>query len=108
MNYMFHDLIGQLVEIYIDDVIMMSQSINDLSLIRSKRGIGKEKKVWIKDEPAQVWAWLVGGRGSILGGFLVHERGIEVSHRSIESIKKMEPLAKKNRAPVIDRQDQLH
>jgi hypothetical protein len=75
MNYMFHDLIGQLVEIYIDDVIMKSQSINDLSLIRSKRGIGKEKKVWIKDEPAQVWAWLVGGRGVNSWGFFSARKG---------------------------------
>jgi hypothetical protein len=75
MNYMFHDLIGQLVEIYIDDVIMKSQSINDLSLIRSKRGIGKEKKVWIKDEPAQVWARLVGGGGVNSWGFFSARKG---------------------------------
>ena len=30
MNYIFHDLIGKLVEIYIDDVVVKSTSLGDI------------------------------------------------------------------------------
>jgi tRNA(Ile)-lysidine synthase TilS/MesJ len=81
----------------------MIYHLSDLREVLERR-----KKYGLKMNPHKCGLGLSGGGGSILGVFLVHERGIEVSHRSIESIKKMEPLAKKNRAPVIDRQDQLH
>nr|ABA97351.2 retrotransposon protein, putative, unclassified [Oryza sativa Japonica Group] len=62
MNYIYHDLIGWLVEVYIDDVVVMSKEIED--------HIADLRK---------------------LLGFLVHERGIEVTQRSVNAIKKIQP-----------------
>nr|ABA97233.1 retrotransposon protein, putative, unclassified [Oryza sativa Japonica Group] len=52
MNYIYHDLIGWLVEVYIDDVFL---------------------------------------------GFLVHERGIEITQRSVNAIKKIKPTENKTK-----------
>nr|ABA97725.2 retrotransposon protein, putative, unclassified [Oryza sativa Japonica Group] len=66
MNYIYHDLIGWLVEVYIDDVVVKSKEI--------------------EDHIADLRKFL---------GFLVHEREIEVTERSVNAIKKIQPSENK-------------
>ena len=53
MNYIFHDLIGRLVEIYIDDVVVKSKSAGGASR-RSAPSSGTDSKVWAQNEPKEV------------------------------------------------------
>jgi hypothetical protein len=87
MNYIFHDLIGKLVEIYIDDVVVKSASVEghlgDLRQVleRTRRfGLRMNSKKYVFGISA----------GQFLG-FLVHERGIKIGLKSQEAVKTMVP-----------------
>jgi hypothetical protein len=87
MNYMFHDLIGKLVEIYIDDVVVKSASaeghLGDL-----QRVLERTRKFELRMNPKKC-AFSVSA-GQFLG-FLVHERGIEIGLKSQEAVRTMVP-----------------
>jgi hypothetical protein len=74
MNYMFHDLIGKLVEIYIDDVVEKSTSaeghLGDL-----QRVLEQTRKFGLRMNPKKYTFGVSAGQ---FLGFLVHERGIEI------------------------------
>jgi hypothetical protein len=58
MNYIFHDLIGRLVEIYIDDVV---SSANRLGASRRPApSFGTNSKVWAQNEPKEVCLRCIG------------------------------------------------
>ena len=59
MNYIFHDLIGKLVEIYIDDVVVKSKSTGGASR-RSASSFGADSKVWAQNEPKEMCFWRIG------------------------------------------------
>ena len=59
MNYIFHDLIGKLVEIYIDDVVVKSKLAGGASR-RSASSLRADSKVWAQNEPKDVCFWRVG------------------------------------------------
>jgi hypothetical protein len=81
MNYIFHDLIGKLVEIYIDDVIVKSTSIEghieDLCHV-----LERTRRFWLKMNPKKC---TFGVTSSLFLGFLVHEQGIEIVLKSRKS-----------------------
>jgi ribonuclease HI len=87
MNYIFHDLIGKLVEIYIDDVVVKSASVEghlgDLrQVLEQTRRFGLRMNL-------KKCAFGVSA-GQFLG-FLVHERGIEIGLKSQEDVRTMVP-----------------
>jgi hypothetical protein len=87
MNYIFHDLIGKLVEIYIDDVVVKSASAKGhLGYLR--RVLERTRKFGLRMNPKKC-AFGV-STGQFLG-FLVHERGIEIGLKSQEAVKTMVP-----------------
>ena len=53
MNYIYHDLIGKLVEIYIDDVVVKSKLAGGASR-RSASSFGAGSEVWAQNEPKEV------------------------------------------------------
>jgi hypothetical protein len=53
MNYIYHDLIGKLVEIYIDDVVVKSTSIGG-HLGDLRQVFKRNQEVWTKDEPEEM------------------------------------------------------
>jgi hypothetical protein len=87
MNYIYHDLIGKLVEIYINDVVVKSTStgghLGDLRQVfeRTRRfGLKMNLK-----------KCAFGVSASQFLGLLVHERGIEISLKSQEAVKTLVP-----------------
>jgi hypothetical protein len=87
MNYIFNDLIGKLVEIYIDDVVLKSLSIGghlrDLRQVFERTRRFGLKMNWKKCAFSVL-------AGQFLG-FLVHERGIEIGLKSQEAVRTMVP-----------------
>jgi hypothetical protein len=87
MNYICHDLIGKLVGIYIDDVVVESTltggHIDDL-----RKVLEWTRRFGLKMNPKKS-AFDVSA-GQFLG-FLVHERGIEISLNSQEAVRTMVP-----------------
>jgi hypothetical protein len=87
MNYIFHELIGKIVEIYIDDVVIKSLN-HDSHLEDVKRTLECTRKHGLKINPNKC-AFGVSA-GEVLR-FLVHERGIEVGKKSMKAIDEVVP-----------------
>src|SRR3954471_4596170 len=87
INYIFHDLIGKLVEIYIDDVVVKSVSVEehleDLRCI-----LERTRKFGLRMNPKKCAFGVTAGQ---FLGFLVHERGIEIGLKSQEAVRTMKP-----------------
>ena len=87
MNYIFHDLIGRLVEIYIDDVVVKSKlaggHLEDLRQV-----LERTRRFGLKMNPKKCAFGISAGQ---FLGFLVHERGIEIGLKSQEAVKTMKP-----------------
>jgi hypothetical protein len=87
MNYIFHDLIGKLVEIYIDDVVVKSGSIEG-HLGDVQQVLERTRRVGLKMNPKKCAFGVSAGQ---FLGFLVHERRIEIDLKSQETVKTMVP-----------------
>ena len=87
MNYIFHDLIGKLVEIYIDDVVIKSTSagghLEDLCQV-----LERTRRFGLRMNPKKCAFGVSAGQ---FLGFLVHERGIEIGLKSQEAVRTMRP-----------------
>jgi hypothetical protein len=87
MNYIFHELIGKIVEIYIDDV--MIKSLNHESHLNDvRKTLECTRKHGLKMIPNKC-AFGV-STGEFLG-FWVHEEGIEVGKKSMKCIDEVVP-----------------
>nr|ABA96933.1 retrotransposon protein, putative, unclassified [Oryza sativa Japonica Group] len=93
MNYIFHDLIGWLFEVYIDDVVVKSKEI-DNHIADLRKDFERTRKYGLNMNPTKC-AFGVSA-GQILG-FLVHEWGIEVTQRSVNAIQKIQPSEDKKK-----------
>jgi hypothetical protein len=85
MNLIFIYLLWMVLEIYIDDVVVKSDSMNshlaDLCL-----ALERMRRYGLKMNPLK-YAFSV-SVGKFLG-FIIHEHGIEIDPRKIESINKV-------------------
>ena len=80
MNYIFHDLIGKLVEIYIDDVVVKSTSAGG-HLEDLRQVLEQTRMFGLRMNPKKCAFGVSAGQ---FLGFLVHERGIEIGLKSQE------------------------
>ncbi|KAK1651189.1 hypothetical protein QYE76_068994 [Lolium multiflorum] len=87
MNYIFHDLIGKLVEIYIDDVVVKSVATNG-HLEDLRQVLDRTRKFGLRMNPKKCAFGVTAGQ---FLGFLVHERGIEIGLKSQEAVRTMKP-----------------
>ncbi|KAK1615573.1 hypothetical protein QYE76_021090 [Lolium multiflorum] len=87
MNYIFHDLIGKLVEIYIDDVVVKSVSVEG-HLEDLRHVLDRTRKFGLRMNPKKCAFGVSAGQ---FLGFLVHERGIEIGLKSQEAVRTMQP-----------------
>ncbi|KAK1686779.1 hypothetical protein QYE76_047627 [Lolium multiflorum] len=101
MNYIFHDLIGKLVEIYIDDVVVKSVSMEG-HLDDLRRILDRTRKFGLRMNPKKCAFGVTAGQ---FLGFLVHERGIEIGLKSQEAVRTMQPpTTKKELQRLIEQQ----
>jgi hypothetical protein len=87
MNHIFHDLIGNLVEIYIDDVVVRSASVEG-HLDDLRQVLERTRKFGLRMNPKKCAFGVSAGQ---FLGFLVHERGIEIGLKSQEAVRTMVP-----------------
>jgi hypothetical protein len=87
MNYIFHELIGKIVEIYIDDVVIKSLG-HESHLDDVRKTLECTRKHGLKMNPNKC-AFGVSAREFL--GFLVYEGGIEVGKKSMKAIDEVVP-----------------
>jgi hypothetical protein len=87
MNYIYHDLINMLVEIYKDDVVVKSTSTGG-HLEDLRQVFEWTKRFGLKMNPKKCALGVSAGQ---FLGFLVHERGIEISLKSQEAVRTVVP-----------------
>jgi hypothetical protein len=89
MNLVFHDLLGVLMEVYIDDVVVKSVGFEE-HMTDLKLSLEKVKKYGMQMNPLKYAFGVTTGK---FLGFMVHERGIQIDRKKIESIGKIgEPV----------------
>jgi hypothetical protein len=85
MNFIFHEYIGTLVEIYIDDIVIKSGDITK-HLTDLQKILECTRKHGLKMNPNKCAFGVSVGQ---FLGFMVHQQGIEISGKSIEAINKI-------------------
>jgi hypothetical protein len=87
MNYIFHELIGKIVEIYIDDVVVKSKGYQEhLQDLRATLECAKRNGIRMNPHKC-----VFGLSASQFLGFMVHEKGIEVGQKHFDAIDKAVP-----------------
>jgi hypothetical protein len=92
MNLIFHDLLGIILEIYIDDVIVKSDSMNH-HLADFRLALERMCRYRLKMNPLKC---VFGASTGKFLGFIIHENGIEIDPKKVESIQKVQPSQSKN------------
>jgi hypothetical protein len=93
MNLIFHDLLGVVMEVYIDDVVVKSVGFKE-HMINLKLSLERMKKYGLQMNPLKCAFRVTSGR---FLGFVVHEHSIQIDPKKIESIWKIgEPVCKKD------------
>jgi hypothetical protein len=86
MNLIFHDLLGIIVEVYIDDIVVKSAGLNP-HLDDLRLAFEKMRRYSLKMNPLKCAFGVSSGK---FLGFIVHENGVEIDPKKIESIKKVQ------------------
>jgi hypothetical protein len=92
MNLIFHDLLGIILEVYIDDVVFKSDSM-DGHLVDLRLGLERIRRYGLKMNPLKCVFGVSTGK---FLRFIIHEHGIEIDPIKIESINKLQPPQCKN------------
>src|SRR6185369_3430933 len=93
MNLIFHDLIGIILKVYIDDIVIKSAGLSH-HLADLRLALERMHQYGLKMNPLKC-AFVV-STGKFLG-FIIHEKGIEIDPKRIEAMKKVEaPACKKD------------
>jgi hypothetical protein len=92
MNLIFHDLLGIILEIYIDDVVVKSDSM-DNHLADLRLALERICRYGLK---MNLLKYAFGVSAGKFLGFIIHEHGIEIDPAKIESINKVQPQQCKN------------
>ena len=93
MNLIFHDWLGIIIEVYIDDIVVKSADLDhhlaDLSL-----AFERMRCFGLKMNPLKCAFGVSAGK---LLGFIINEKGIEIDPKKIEAIKNVKiPTCKKD------------
>jgi hypothetical protein len=93
MNLIFHDLLGVLMEVYIDDVVVKSVGFKE-HMTDLKLSLERMKRYGLWMNPLKCAFGVTSGR---FLWCIVHENGIQIDLKKIESIGKIgEPVCKKD------------
>jgi hypothetical protein len=88
INLIFHDLLGVLMEVYIDDVVVKSFGLED-HMTDLKLSLERMKKYELRMNPLKCTFGVMSGK---FLGFVVHEHGIQIDPKKIKSIGKIGEL----------------
>jgi hypothetical protein len=88
MNLISHDMLGNILEIYIDDIVVKLASFGD-HLADLRVALERMRRFGLKMNPLKCAFGVSAGR---FLGFIVHERGIEIDPKKIETINKVPEL----------------
>ena len=93
MNLIFHDLIGVILEVYIDDIVIKSAGL-DHHLADLRLALERMRRYGLKMNPLKCAFGVSAGK---FFGFIIHEKGIEIYPKRVEAMKKVEaPTCKKD------------
>jgi hypothetical protein len=92
MNSIFHDLLGIILEIYIDDIVIKLDRM-DSHLADLRLALDRMRQCRLKKNPLKR---VLGVSTNKFLGFIVHERGIKIDPKKIESVNKAQLLQCKN------------
>jgi hypothetical protein len=82
MNLIFHDLLGIILEIYIDDIVVKSDSM-DNHLADLCLALERMRRYGLKINPLKCVFGVSAGK---FLGFIIHKHGIEIDPKKIELI----------------------
>jgi hypothetical protein len=85
MNLIFHEFLGIVVEVYIDDIVIKLASL-DSHLADLRLAFEKIRQYWLKMNPFKC---VFGVSADKFVGFIIHEHGIEIDPKRVESMKKV-------------------
>ena len=86
MNLIFHDLLGVILEVYIDDIVIklarLGHHLADLRL-----ALERMSRYGLKMNPLKCAFGVSAGK---FLGFIIHEKDIEIDPKRIEAMKKVQ------------------
>jgi hypothetical protein len=85
MNLKFHDLLGIVMEVYIDDVVIKLVSVS-IHMADLQVSLERMRKYGLRMTPLKCTFGVKAGR---FLGFIVHVHGIQVDPKKVESIKSL-------------------
>jgi hypothetical protein len=88
MKLIFHDLLGVLMEVYIDNVVVKPVGFKE-HMADMKLSLERLKKYGLRMNTLKCAFGVTSGR---FLGFIVHEHGIQIDPKKIESIEKIGDL----------------
>jgi hypothetical protein len=88
MNLIFHELLGNTVEVYIDDIVVKSAKFSS-HLADLCKAFDKMRRYGFKMNPCKCAFGVSAGK---FLGFVIHEHGIEIDPDRIKSIRNVGPL----------------
>jgi hypothetical protein len=89
MNLIFHDLLGVILEIYIEDMVVKSAGFHE-HMADLRISLERMRKYGLKMNPLKCMFGMTVAR---FLGSVVHGQGIQVDPKNLEAISKMEELA---------------
>jgi hypothetical protein len=93
MNLIFHDLLGVILEVYIDDIVVKSAGF-DKHMANLRLAFERMKRYGLKMNPMKCAFGVTAGK---FLGFIIHEKGIQIDPKKIESLERVtEPTCKKD------------
>jgi hypothetical protein len=99
-NFIFHDLLRVLMEVYIDDMVVKSVGFEE-HMTDLKLSLERMKKYGLRMNPLKCTFGVTSGR---FLGFIVHGHDIQIDPKKIESIGKIgEPMCKKDVQNLLDK-----
>jgi hypothetical protein len=104
MNLFFHELLDIIVEVYIDDIVVKLASL-DSHLADLHLTFKKMRQYVLKMNPLKCAFGVSTGK---FLGFIIHEHGIEIDPKRVESMKKAKaPTCKKELQSFLDKVNYL-
>jgi hypothetical protein len=93
MNLIFHDLLGAIMEVYIDDIVIKSASFDE-HMADLRTALERMVKYGVKMNPLKCAFGVSAGH---LLGFIIHEHRIQIDPKKVNLIQKLEePTCKRD------------